>query len=93
MKLKKNIKSTTKYNKNFCDKKHKPEFAYIKATKFYWQIKDYFTKSNVIQIFFIFKMNKHCFVVPSNLTLAFVNKPLINLVVGVYKSDVINTII
>ena len=38
-------------------------------------------------------MNKHCFVVPSNLTLAFVNKPLINLVVGVYKSDVINTII
>ena len=34
-------------------------------------------------------MDKHCFVLPSNLTVSFVNNPLIHLVVGLYKFDVI----
>ena len=38
-------------------------------------------------------MDKHCFVLPSNLTVSFVNKPLINLFVAAYKTDVIVIII
>ena len=34
-------------------------------------------------------MDKHCFVLPSNLTVSFVNNPLIHLVVGLNKFDVI----
>ena len=34
-------------------------------------------------------MDKRCFVLPSNLTVSFVNNPLIHLVVGLYKQDVI----
>ena len=36
-----------------------------------------------------FNMNKYCFVLPSNLSVSFVNNPLIHLVVGLYKYDVI----
>ena len=35
-------------------------------------------------------MDKHCFVLPSNLTASFVKKPLIHLHVGAFKNDVIN---
>ena len=41
----------------------------------------------------IINMNKHCFVLPSNLTVSFVNKPSINLLVGAYESDVIKLLI
>lgn len=37
-------------------------------------------------------MIKQCFVLSSNLTYSFVNKPLINLLVGAYKTDVIELI-
>ena len=35
-------------------------------------------------------MDKNCFVLPSNLTISFVEKPLIHLHVGDFKNDVIN---
>ena len=35
---------------------------------------------------------KQCFVLSPNLTYSFVNKPLINLLVGSYKTDVIKLI-
>ena len=34
-------------------------------------------------------MDECCFILPSNLTVSFVNKPSINLLVGAYKTDVI----
>ena len=35
-------------------------------------------------------MDKHCFVIPSNLTVSFVKEPLIHLHVGDFKNYVIN---
>lgn len=34
-------------------------------------------------------MDKHCFDLPSDLTVSFVNKPSIDLVIGAFKTDVI----
>ena len=38
-------------------------------------------------------MDKHCFVLQSNLTVSFVNESSINLLVGAYKNDVIKLFI